>query len=40
MDRVLFKDCNEDVLARFQDIADTTNRVDQLRFERVIYFGA
>lgn len=28
------------VLASFENIANATNRMDQLRFERVVYFGA
>ena len=39
-DRGLFKNNNEDALASFENIADATNCVDQLRLERVVYFGA
>ena len=40
MERCLFKNDNEAVLAPFENVADAANRVDQLRLERVVHFRA
>ena len=40
MEGGLFKDDSEDTLASFENISDATNRVDQLRLERLVYFRA
>ena len=40
MERGLFKDDDEDALVSFENVTDATNRVDEFRLERVVYFGA